>query len=159
MIRARAAWRQVLIIALAGCAAAAALGGCAAAGAAAGGPAPEPPPRSPDVVVRDGAGNHTATVTVGQWLEVVLGSTYWTVAGSSRPAVLRQDGASVSMARPASCPKVPPGMGCIPIRTDFTALKPGTAVITASRISCGEAMECAPNQRNFTLTVTVRATK
>jgi hypothetical protein len=154
MIRAGSAWLSVLPFALCGWAAGPALAGCSAGGPAvhgqpSGGPSP--------VVVRDGAGRHTATVTVGQRLEVILDSTYWTVAGSSQPGVLHQDGATVAMARPSSCPTFPAGTGCVPVRTDFSALKPGNAVITATRLGCGEARECAPGQRNFTLTVTVRA--
>jgi hypothetical protein len=152
MIRIHAARRQALVFALGG-SAAAALIACAAGASA----VTDSHPAGPAVVVvHDGAGSHTATVQAGQRLEVILDSTYWNVAGSSRPGVLRQDGESVLLARPTSCPSIP-GLGCVPIRTDFSALKPGTAVITASRTSCGEAMMCAPGQRNFTLKVTVRA--
>jgi hypothetical protein len=123
-----------------------------------GSPSPTGSPTAPvTVTVDDGAGRHTVTVTVGERLAVILGSTYWNVAGSSRPAVLSQDGATAVMARPASCPATPPGLGCVPVETDFSALTPGTAVVTATRVSCGEALACAPSQRNFTLTVTVRA--
>jgi hypothetical protein len=93
---------------------------------------------------------------VGQHLELVLGSTYWTVRGSSLPAVLKQDGPSHLMTRPPGCGTIP-GIGCVPIRTDFSAVGAGTAVITASRTSCGEAMRCMPSQQHFTLTVVVRA--
>lgn len=154
MFRAQSAWLPVLPLALGGLAAVPALAACSAGGPAVPGPSPAGPP---PVVVHDGAGRHTATVTVGQRLEVILDSSYWTVAGSSQPAVLHQDGATVPMARPASCPTFPAGLGCVPVQTDFSALKPGTAVITAMRLGCGEALECAPSQRNFILTVTIRA--
>jgi hypothetical protein len=154
MIRTHAALRQALVPALGG-GAAAALIACTAGASAVTGPHRAGPSA---VVVHDGAGSHTVTVKAGQRLEVVLDSTYWNVAGSSRPGVLRQDGESAVLARPASCPTLP-GMGCTPIQTDFSALKPGVAVVTASRTSCGEALECAPGQRNFTLKVTVRAAK
>lgn len=166
MIRIRAAWRQALVLMLGGCALAAALGACSAAGtlsAGTGAGTPPsgtatPPPDLPAVVVSDGAGAHAVTVIAGQRLEVILGSSYWNVAGSSRPGVLRQDGEPALTARPASCPALP-GLGCTPLRADFTALGPGTAVITAGRSSCGEALACAPGQRHFTLTVTVRAAR
>jgi hypothetical protein len=107
------------------------------------------------VVARDILNGHTLTLKVGQHLELVLGSSYWTVRGSSVPAVLRQDGPSQLLKRPPTCAPIP-GLGCVPIRTDFSAVAPGTAVITASRQSCGEAMRCPPSKERFTLTVVVR---
>jgi hypothetical protein len=48
------------------------------------------------------------------------------------------------------------GVHYVPEQTSYTAMKRGTAVITASRDSCGEAMACRPDQRHFRLTVIVR---
>jgi hypothetical protein len=109
------------------------------------------------VVVRDGSNGRTVSVTVGEHLEVILASSYWTVQGSSQPQVLQQDGPTKLMPRPAGCAANIPGLGCVPVRTDFSALTPGTTVITASRTSCGEAMRCMPKQQHYTLTVVVRA--
>lgn len=113
--------------------------------------------RDPAIVVRDGGNGHTVAMTVGQRLEVILGSTYWTVRGSSKPGVLRQDGPTTLLPRPADCAANIPGLGCVPVRTDFSALSPGTTVITASRVTCGEALRCMPAQQHYTLTVVVRA--
>jgi len=77
------------------------------------------------------------------------------VTGSSAPSVLRQDGGPVLLARPGSCPDIP-GLGCVPVRADFTALTDGKAVITASRSSCGEALRCNPDQARFKVMVAVR---
>jgi len=107
------------------------------------------------VVVQDDANGKTVNATVGQTVELTLGSNYWTVSGSSAPNVLRQDGAATTLPRPTNCPNVP-GMGCVPIRASFTALAPGMASVTASRMTCGEARPCAPNQRHFTVTVVVK---
>lgn len=141
------------VIAAAGCAAA----GPVTTGPGTGGPGTGGPGTGgPPVVVRDAANGHTVSVTVGERVEVVLGSDYWTVAGSSLSRVLRQDGPTRPLPRPSDCPRLP-GLGCSPVRTDFTALAPGTAVITASRESCGEALRCRPSQQHFSLTVVVRA--
>ncbi len=136
---------------LAACGVVPLIGGCSAAGPGvhAGGP-------GAPLVVRDGANGHTVTITVGEHLEVILGSTYWTVQGSSQPRVLRQDGPTALLPRPADCAANIPGLGCVPVRTDFSALAPGTTVITASRVSCGEALRCMPGQEHYTLTVVVR---
>ncbi len=136
-------WRWAAATAICG---ALAVGGCAATGSSA----------DPGVVVRDGANGHTVALKVGQRLEVVLGSDYWNMQGSSAPRVLRQDGATTTLPTPPDCAAQPPGMGCTPIRTDFSALAPGTAVITASRVSCGEAMRCPPGKEHYSLTVVVQ---
>jgi len=149
-MNARTQRRWGAAVMLAACAMVPFVGGCASAGSG----QPVGGPGDP-LVVRDGSNGHTVSLTVGQRLEVILGSSYWTVQGSSRPGVIRQDGASSLMPRPAGCANIP-GLGCVPIRTDFSALAPGTTVITASRVSCGEAMRCMPGQEHYTLTVVVR---
>jgi hypothetical protein len=108
------------------------------------------------IVVRDDANGKTVQARVGDRIELVLSSTYWNVEGSSAPRVLRQDGPAEMLARPSDCPDIP-GLGCTPERVDFTALRDGTAVIEASRTSCGEALSCAPNKTRFAVTMLVRA--
>jgi hypothetical protein len=107
------------------------------------------------MVARDNSNGKTVRVSVGDRLELVLASSYWNVDGSTSPAVLRQDGPTSYLAPPSDCSTMP-GSGCVPEQTSFTALAPGTAVLTASRESCGEALQCAPDQTRFRLTVIVR---
>jgi hypothetical protein len=102
---------------------------------------------------RDGSNGRTVHVKPGDRIELVLGSDYWVIRASSAPAVLRQDGPSRTLAPVRSCP---PGVGCRPLRTLFAALSPGTAVITAHRRTCGEALRCVGSQGRFRLTVVVR---
>ena len=107
------------------------------------------------IVVRDNANGKAVSASAGDRIELILSSSYWHVSGSSVPGVLRQDGQSVLLSRPSGCPNVP-GLGCVPTRTEFTALSNGKAVITAGRTSCGEALRCKPDQARFTVTVDVR---
>jgi hypothetical protein len=107
------------------------------------------------VVVRDDANGKAVSARAGDRIELILSSSYWHVTGSSAPSVLRQDGPPVLLSRPNSCPDIP-GVGCIPVRADFTALTDGRAVITASRSACGEARRCMPDQTRFTVIVAVR---
>jgi len=138
---------------LAGAAVALLLAGCGS-GVPAGGGRHSHAPGS--LTVSSGHANgRTLRVTVGERLDLILSSTYWQLRGSSAPAVLRQDGAAKLMRRPSGCPKLP-GLGCTPVRTSFLALAPGTAVITASRTTCGEALACAADQRHFRVTIVVR---
>jgi hypothetical protein len=107
------------------------------------------------IVVRDDADGKALSVRAGDRIELILSSSYWHVTGSSAPRVLRQDGPPVLLSRPSSCPDIP-GLGCAPVRADFTARTDGTAVITASRSTCGEALRCQQDQTRFTVTVAVR---
>jgi hypothetical protein len=107
------------------------------------------------IVVRDDANGKAVSARAGDKIELILSSSYWHLTGSSAPSVLRQDGPAVPLSRPSSCPDLP-GLGCIPVRADFTSLTDGKAVITASRSTCGEALRCMPDQTRFTVTVVVR---
>ncbi len=49
-----------------------------------------------------------------------------------------------------------PGGGCGTVTAWFNADGPGTAVVTASRTSCGEAMACGGGAGSYRLTVIVR---
>jgi hypothetical protein len=107
------------------------------------------------IVVRDDANGKTVSTRAGNQIELILSSSYWHVTGSSEPSVLRQNGPSVLLSRPNSCPDIP-GLGCVPVRADFTALADGKAEITAERSACGEALRCKPDQTRFTVIVDVR---
>jgi hypothetical protein len=108
------------------------------------------------IVVRDNAKGKAVSARAGDRIELILSSSYWHVTGVSAPHVLRQDGPPVLLSRPRSCPDIP-GLGCIPVRADFTALADGKAVISASRSTCGEALRCQPDQTRFTVVVAVRS--
>lgn len=108
------------------------------------------------IVLRDDANGQTVKARVGDRIELILSSTYWNLHGSSAPRVLRQNGPAVVLARPPDCPDIP-GLGCTPEEANFRALADGTAIIRASRTSCGEALRCAPSKTRFAVTLVVRA--
>lgn len=145
------AFKSALLRLTASAAVALLIAGCGSA--TADGPGPRPP--GAVTIARDDANGTTVRLGVGDRLELTLSSSYWNVHGSRAPALLRQDGPTRLLARPSTCPDIP-GLGCTPVQTSFTALAPGTAVITATRITCGEALRCAADQRRFTITVVVR---
>ena len=95
------------------------------------------------------------TMHPGQTLMVTLGSTYWTIQGSSDSQVLTPVGAAVTT--PQSC-SAAPGSGCGTVSQEFRAVKSGTAQVSASRTSCGEAMRCVGPAGQYALTVQVTAT-
>lgn len=95
----------------------------------------------------------TIKVHVGDTVRVTLDSTEWTFSGSSDAAVLRQDGQqAVSPAPPEACV---PGEGCGTTSAVFRAVRPGTATVDASRVSCGEARVCVGAEGKYELTVVV----
>jgi hypothetical protein len=125
--------------------------GCGTAQSVSHGPMPRP---HPVMLVRDHSNGKTVHVAVGERVKLIFSSGYWRVHGSSSDAVLAQVGRAHLLPRPKSCPKIP-GLGCVPFETTFTAVAKGTAIITASRQTCGEALACQPPQEHFRLTVVV----
>jgi hypothetical protein len=117
---------------------------CGAAGGAA-----STAPRSV-VTVNDADNGRTVTLAPGGELTVTLGSTYWTINGSSNPAVIRQVGQPTVSAGPC-----PPGVGCGQVTATFVAGQAGRADVTASRSSCGEALSCTGGSGSYRVSVVV----
>ena len=112
-------------------------------------------PTSSDIMAGDNQNGQSITLHTGQTLLVTLGSTYWTIQGSSDSQVLAPVGAAVTS--PESC-SASPGSGCGTVSQKFRAVKSGSAQVTASRVSCGEAMRCVGPAGQYQLTVQVMTT-
>ncbi|SEM31764.1 hypothetical protein [Streptacidiphilus jiangxiensis] len=130
--------------------------GSATAGGGTGATTPASATGSAAVVVHNADKGRTITLHTGQTLEVVLTGGYWPAPVSSSEAVLKASGAP-SYLSPSPSHGCPPGVGCRPQQTDFTAVAPGTATVSATRTNCGEAMRCTDANGKFTITVTVVA--
>ena len=140
------------------------LAGCAAFGTGCAATSSQPgpgtsPSASPSTTVAgnpfvldEHAKGKVTRITVGTSVKLILHSSDWNINNSSSPKVLAEIGEPTQLPVTPSCP---PGVGCNPVQATFTAMTPGTAVLSASRISCGEAMLCAPGQRHFQVTVIV----
>jgi hypothetical protein len=102
------------------------------------------------VTVDEHANDTTVRVVAGVDVVLTLHSTYWMDFGSSRPAVVREDGQPG--VQPSHCI---PGGGCGQVRVRFTAVQPGTAVVEASRVSCGEALACGSANGHYRVTIIV----
>ncbi|MFJ9458579.1 hypothetical protein ACIRST_26240 [Kitasatospora sp. NPDC101447] len=103
------------------------------------------------LAVDEHVGGSTLKAAVGTTLTLALHSTYWSAATSSAPDVVAPTGTPTT----APSPSCRPGGGCGTVTTTFTARAPGTAHLTATRTSCGEARECPPDQRTYEVTVEV----
>jgi hypothetical protein len=127
------------------------LAGCASTATGPSVPASAPTP-SPAVVALDEHADHTTVkVGVGTTIRVELHSTYWSATTSSAARLVAPSGSPVTSAAP-SCR---PGGGCGTVSSTFVARAAGSAVLTADRTSCGEAMNCPPAQRTYRVTIEV----
>jgi hypothetical protein len=130
------------------------IGGCATPTAPSGTTAvaptaPVPASRPIDITDQDNRG--TVHLRTGQVIQFSLHSTYWSEPASVPTSVLAIDGA-VSRVTGGRCPI---GNGCGTVSARFRAVGAGVARLRAQRSTCGEAMLCAPDQRQFVVTVVV----
>lgn len=106
------------------------------------------------ITVSEAENGTTLTVDRGADVIVVLHSTYWQFQQASAPKVLVQ-AAPVVQGDPPNRAGVP-GSGKGIARESYHAQAAGTATITATRTSCGEAMRCTAGQGLYRITVVVR---
>jgi hypothetical protein len=104
------------------------------------------------ILVTDAQNGATLTAHLGDRVEVRLGSTYWKLDPNPAPSVLKPEGPPVVSPQPAGCV---PGSGCGIVTAAFVAVGAGSATLTASRTSCGEAMGCTAAEASFRVTVDV----
>jgi hypothetical protein len=129
--------------------AALALIACAAAGAGATWASAAASPR----LLSDTDNSQTVTVSVGTTLRLVLHSTYWRMGGSSAPTVVAVSGPPRYASRRGGIA----GTGIGTVTETFRALRRGRTRLSASRLSCGEALRCTPSQGSYSVVVVVRA--
>jgi hypothetical protein len=117
--------------------------------------APTPSPRvAVTIAASDAENGRTIIVRVGDRVSIVLDSTYWSFAGSSNMGVMAPAGRPSVSPKPSGCV---PGGGCGTDTAAFVAIAPGTAQISASRTTCGEALRCTGAAGRYRLTVEVRS--
>lgn len=153
------------LCALAGCgtsgAASPVAGGAAATTAAS--PAATATPASPSAaapasrVIDERDNGRVVRVAAGSAVIVVLHSTYWHFGAPPAGAVLAEIGLPSPAPSPPGTGGCMPGMGCGTVTAVFHAVGVGTAVVRASRISCGEALRCRASQGRFVVTIVVAA--
>jgi hypothetical protein len=111
---------------------------------------------SADIQAGNAQNGKSITLHTGQTLLVTLSSTYWSIQGSSDQQVLAVVGEPVVSPAPwSTCPVA--GSGCGTVAQMFRAVAAGTAEVSASRVSCGEAMRCGPAAGQYRLNVAVTA--
>jgi hypothetical protein len=112
-----------------------------------------------NLVVNEKSNHKTFTIKRGTTLTLSLNSTYWTITPHAAGSVVASVGkANVKPIFPG--PNAPsrcqhPGSGCGTVTMHFKAIKIGKTSITATRVSCGEALLCSPAQQDFAVKVVV----
>ena len=149
--------KRAALAALAGAGAAALLAGCGSAatspGVQPGGPLRGSGPTNV-TVAQNGA---TVHIQAGAAVALVDFPSNW-FPKSSDPAVLGDPVVVPGRTLCKASTEVanPPGVPCTQIPLDYVGEKAGTAVLSAHRTQCGEAMRCVtPQDSDFRLTVVV----
>ena len=109
---------------------------------------------SRNVHVSEADNGKTITVRRRDEVTAILHSTYWTFNKPSDGRVLIAESGPVVRPQQQGCV---PGQGCGTVTVRYLAAGAGRSVISAHRDTCGEAMACAPNQRDWRVTVVVSA--
>jgi hypothetical protein len=116
-----------------------------------------PPSSAAGQVVLDERDNHKVVrIAAGSVVTVVLHSTYWRFGPAPDPGVLAQLSAPTVSPRPAHAGGCVPGQGCGTVTVVYRAAGAGTALVRASRVSCGEALRCTGGNGLFSVMVIVR---
>lgn len=116
-------------------------------------PTPQPQSAAPvpgtEVTVTEADNGKTIKLNKLQSLTLKLSSTYWQIEGSSDANIIHM----------VESPIYRPVTGGIPGTGTVTAVfspgAPGIATISASRTSCGEALQCTESQGKFHINITV----
>lgn len=96
----------------------------------------------------------TVAVARGANVELTLHSVYWQIVRSSDVSVIAP--VSIPVYSGAGTLKCIPGSGCGTVKATFKAVARGTATISASRTSCGEALQCVGAEGTFKVTLVVK---
>lgn len=125
--------------------------GCAPTSPRAATPSPAPPPTVKNLSESDK--NTTVTLKTGDRIWVVLNSTYWEFSPPSSNVLMQ-------VAEPVYAPDLKghiPGSGAGTVTVEYLVANAGTALISASRTSCGEALLCTGDQGSYAVTVQATA--
>ena len=98
------------------------------------------------VVLSEPSAGRTFQIRRGERVVLRLHSTYWHIAPPDR-RILTQTGAQKVTPAPGGTCR--PGVGCGTVQATFIASATGSAKLTASRTTCGEAKACPHGQGNY----------
>ena len=100
--------------------------------------------------ISEAQNGETITVKSGAVLTIVLHSTFWDGAKTKNLVQVKpSEIAPVTPSPTAAVGCQHPGSGCGTIKWFYKAVKKGLATFTATRTSCGEVLQCTPENSNF----------
>ena len=100
--------------------------------------------------ISEGQNGKTISIKSGTNLTISLHSTYWDSAQSKNLVEIKPNEISAVDAGPTAAPGCQhPGSGCGVVKWFFKANKKGLASFTATRTSCGEAMQCTAENATY----------
>jgi len=101
-------------------------------------------------VISEAQNATTISVKSGTLVTIALHSTYWDGAKVQNLVQIKPSEISPTPATPTAADGCQhPGSGCGTIKWFYKAKKKGFATFTASRTTCGEAMQCTSENSNF----------
>jgi hypothetical protein len=106
-----------------------------------------------ELAAGDSQNGQSVQIRAGEVLRVTLDTTAWTFAPPSDQSVLQPQGEAVVSPVPKG--QCFPGMNCGTTTARFKAMKAGTASVTATRLSCGEARRCVGAEGQYQVSVIV----
>ncbi len=115
--------------------------------------APTPALSASTVQVSEKDKDSTLRVENGTVIDLVLSSTYWKIqpaAGVVLKPILPEPIVTGVLSHP-------PGMGTGTVEMKYQVVQDGTATISASRTTCGEALRCTGTQGEFMVTIVAGA--
>jgi len=106
-----------------------------------------------EVAAGEAQNGQSIQLRTGDVVQISLTTTFWTFAPASDEGVVGLQGeVAISPAPIGTCP---PGTGCGVVLARYKALKAGTTTVSASRVSCGEALRCTGPQGSYSVTIVV----
>ena len=101
--------------------------------------------------VDENSNGKTVTMSVGDTIMLTLHSSYWNLQTPSSVLTLLTHSSN-----PDFPGKGVAGTGTGIFTWSYTAAKTGTTKLSASRTTCGEALQCTPDQKNYSITIIVK---
>jgi len=110
-------------------------------------------------VISEPSNGKVISIKTGSTFSIVLHSTYWQydplTATKAIQAISDPVGAPIAPGPTAPRACTHAGSGCGTVTWKFKAKSIGSATITASRTSCGEALQCAAGQGLYSVKIKV----
>jgi predicted secreted protein len=109
------------------------------------------------VTISESSNGKKIQVATGSLLKITLHSTYWAAGATTNLKPIGTPTITPIMpsdTAPANCQH--PGTGCGTVVWSYKVVKKGTAMFSATRTSCGEALHCSPEQMLFKVNVKVK---